>query len=149
MKGRNLVNGSAACNSFFHYNGTHRGVCGNHACTGEREFLGIVVDGHDDHVSKIIEDDARRLAPKPTAKRRLDPAVNKTLRGIYPPVKRNLFARAFVNILRKLPRRSFNIQITGWYHYIKISEFYECPECQNYICIFLQPLLSSVPRISE
>lgn len=62
MKGRNLVNGSAACNSFFHYNGTHRDACGDHACTREREFLEIVADRHDDHVSKVIEEDARRFA---------------------------------------------------------------------------------------
>lgn len=80
MKGRNLVNGSAACNSFFHYNGTRRGVCGDHACTREREFLEIVADGHDDHVSKVIEEDARRrdggLAPFPKP-RGPGPAVNK------------------------------------------------------------------------
>lgn len=86
MKGRNLVNGSAACNSFFHYNGTHCGVRSDHACTREREFLEIVADRHDDHVSKVIEEDARRFAKtrltlatraisKPTTKD-IGPAVN-------------------------------------------------------------------------
>jgi len=74
------VNGSAACNSFFHYNGTHCGICGDHACT--REFLEIVADRHDDHVSEVFEEDARRFAKtlvirtisKPTTK---DTAVNE------------------------------------------------------------------------
>jgi len=54
----------------------------HHACTREREFLEIVADRHDDHVSEVFEEDARRFAKtlvirtisKPTTK---DTAVNE------------------------------------------------------------------------